>query len=238
MPNIPKIVASIKPGPLTSRMTPVVKQTIIKFGSSMMEDLGVTDPFSLSSPAAKKYLRTFAAKKITGINNVTKARVRNVLVAANEEGKTTAQIAKILADKFDRWSEGRAWTVARTEINGASNFGAFEGMSQAGIEKKEWLATDDDAVRESHLELDGTVIGIDEAFEIDGLEALYPGDFGDPAEDANCRCSVLPVVDDKALRRSIRSVESERKPYDKKLYAAVSKAFLVQKAAVLSALGA
>lgn len=240
LPNIPKIVASIKTTPLKKRSTPVVKETIIKFGSQLLDDVGVTDPFNVKSPAIKKYLQNYAAKKIARINKTSQDRVRSMLVKATDEGKSTDQIAKMLADKFDTWSKGRAYTVARTEINSASNFGAHEGMVQAGVEEKEWLATDDDNVRESHQELDGTVVGIDEPFEIDGLEAMYPGDFGDPAEDANCRCGVLPVINDKSLRHkwSLKALERERKPYDKMMFTALSKAFLDQKAAALRALGA
>jgi hypothetical protein len=32
---------------------------------------------------------------------------------------------------------------------------------------------------------------VDEYFEMDGKKAKYPGDFGDPAEDCNCRCQLL-----------------------------------------------
>lgn len=240
MPSIPTIVAAIKVDPLKKRTTPIVKATIQHFGSQLMDTVGVTDPFSMSSAAVKKYLANYSGPILNGINKTTKDRVRKTLVQLVEEGKSTKQIAQVLADKFDHWSTGRAMTNARTIVGAASNFGTFEGMQQAGIEEKEWLATDDDAVRESHQELDGTVVGIEEPFEIDGLEAMFPGDFGDPAEDTNCRCSVLPVVSDKSLRHrwSIRSVESERKPYDRKMYTAFSKAFLDQKAAVLSALGA
>ena len=240
MPSVAKVVASIKSAPMTKRAAPVAKSTIQKFGVQLMEDVGATDPFNLSSKRVQHYMANFAAKKIADVTKTTQARVAKTMTRAVDEGKTTEQIAKLLTDQFDQWSTGRAMTVARTEVGAASNFGAFEGMQQAGIEQKEWLATDDDAVRETHQELDGEVVGIDEPFEIEGLEADYPGDFGDPAEDTNCRCSVLPVVADKSVRHrwSMRATERERKPFDKKMYTAVSKAFLDQKAAALSALGA
>lgn len=32
---------------------------------------------------------------------------------------------------------------------------------------------------------------LDEPFEVQGMTAMQPGDFGDPAEDCNCRCALL-----------------------------------------------
>lgn len=42
-----------------------------------------------------------------------------------------------------------------------------------------------------HRELDGQIREVDEPFEAYGKKAMYPGDFGDPAEDCNCRCVSL-----------------------------------------------
>lgn len=42
--------------------------------------------------------------------------------------------------------------------------------------------------RETHRALDGKIREVDEPFESGGMKAMYPGDFGDPAEDCNCRC--------------------------------------------------
>jgi SPP1 gp7 family putative phage head morphogenesis protein len=238
--SIPKIVASIKPQALSKRAIPVVKETIQFFGSLMVSDVG-GDSFNVNSPSAKAYLKKFGAEKITRINNSTKVRINNLLVREFEKGSSIDAIAKQVSDKFDQWSEGRAWVMAKTEINGASNFGAHEGMVQAGVEQKEWLATNDDAVRETHAELDGTVIDIDEEFESSsGATALYPGDFGEAEEDVNCRCGVLPVISDKRMRHAHRwlwkALEQQRKPFDRKLHKAFKGGFAEQKAAVLSAL--
>jgi hypothetical protein len=49
----------------------------------------------------------------------------------------------------------------------------------------------DGKTRSSHRRLDGQIRELDEYFEIRGKKARYPGDFGDPAEDCNCRCQLL-----------------------------------------------
>lgn len=56
---------------------------------------------------------------------------------------------------------------------------------------KQWDSTLDGATRDTHRRLDGQIREVDEPFEMDGKEAQYPGDFGDPAEDCRCRCVAL-----------------------------------------------
>ena len=56
---------------------------------------------------------------------------------------------------------------------------------------KQWNSTLDGDTRPTHQKLDGQIREVDEFFEMDGKKAKYPGDFGDPAEDCNCRCQLL-----------------------------------------------
>ena len=56
---------------------------------------------------------------------------------------------------------------------------------------KIWDSTLDGKTRDTHRQLDGQMKDIEEPFEIAGMTAMYPGDFGDPAEDCNCRCALL-----------------------------------------------
>jgi uncharacterized protein with gpF-like domain len=58
--------------------------------------------------------------------------------------------------------------------------------------QKGWLATNDDRTRDSHAELNGVFVDIDDEFD-NGLE--YPGDpNGDPSEVYNCRCTLVYKV--------------------------------------------
>ena len=82
--------------------------------------------------------------------------------------------------------------IARTESNSLLNGSATSVYKKEGVTMKEWLTTLDSAARESHIEIDGEVVGIDGQFS-NGLS--YPGDPSGPAEEVvNCRCSISPVV--------------------------------------------
>jgi uncharacterized protein with gpF-like domain len=89
-------------------------------------------------------------------------------------------------------NEASANRNARTMVTGAENKGrqdSYENLADQGVvQKKVWIATPDDRTRESHLELDGEEVDIDQAFS-NGL--MFPGDqSGDPSEWWNCRCSM------------------------------------------------
>ena len=90
----------------------------------------------------------------------------------------------------------RTINIARTEghrIQQESTWDAQKTAKEKGADVvKQWCATLDDSTRETHRQLDGKIVEVDEAFTLpDGLSAQFPGDFGDPAEDCNCRCCLL-----------------------------------------------
>lgn len=57
--------------------------------------------------------------------------------------------------------------------------------------RKTWVTMEDYKVRDSHTYLNEQTVGLDERFyTYDGKSAMYPGDFGYPEEDCNCRCYI------------------------------------------------
>src|SRR4029077_4434864 len=84
----------------------------------------------------------------------------------------------------------RALLIARTETTSAANAAALDGFRAGGAPYKGWLSVQDDRVRESHQDLDGEVVALDDAFS-NGLD--HPGDpDGPPDEVCNCRCTITP----------------------------------------------
>ena len=57
---------------------------------------------------------------------------------------------------------------------------------------KQWDSTLDGKTRPTHRMLDGQIVEVDGYFKSEsGNKALYPGGFGVPSEDCNCRCALL-----------------------------------------------
>jgi hypothetical protein len=108
-------------------------------------------------------------------------------------GLPHTEIARNIA-AYARAPLSRAKTIVRTEahrIQQASRHDAQKTAKAKGANVvKQWDSTLDGNTRKTHRKLDGQIREIDEPFEMDGKKAMYPGDFGDPAEDCNCRCIV------------------------------------------------
>lgn len=89
----------------------------------------------------------------------------------------------------------RARTIVRTEagrVQEQANFDAANKAKAAGADVvKQWSAVLDGKTRDTRRELDHQIREMDKPFEIGGKKAMYPHDFGDPAEDCNCRCTLL-----------------------------------------------
>ena len=110
-------------------------------------------------------------------------------------GEGLEDIAKRLR-KVAEMSANQARTHARTAMTGAQNAGRIEGYHRAeemGIKlEKEWLATLDKRTRHAHAALDGKHVPVDEPFQSELGEIMYPGDPGArPANVYNCRCTLI-----------------------------------------------
>lgn len=85
--------------------------------------------------------------------------------------------------------------IVRTEGNRIHNRSALDAALKAkarGADTvKVWDATLDGVTRPHHRQLDGQVRELEEDFEVDGLTACAPLNFGVAAEDCNCRCVLL-----------------------------------------------
>lgn len=86
--------------------------------------------------------------------------------------------------------------IAKTEghrIQCESTYNVQVRAKQKGADiVKQWDSTLDGKTRPTHRLLDGQIVDVDGYFKSDsGYKALYPGDFGVPSEDCNCRCALL-----------------------------------------------
>lgn len=89
----------------------------------------------------------------------------------------------------------RAKTIVRTEAHRIQQASAEDARqvakSKGANVVKIWDATLDGKTRLTHRQLDGQIREVDEPFELGTKTAMYPGEFGLPEEDCNCRCLAL-----------------------------------------------
>lgn len=126
-------------------------------------------------------------------------KLQEELAAAQEDGDGLRETEERMSRTIDEYGsdieQSRIPLIARTETVMTVNFGSLAGYKTEGVMQKQWLATLDDRTRESHADADMQVVGIDEAFTVNGSRMDYPGDPSAPADEVcNCRCTMMPVV--------------------------------------------
>lgn len=147
-----------------------------------------------------RLLRERAERWTAETGDVTFTAIDGMMAEAVKDGYTLQQVMDAI-EGLAELSPIRAERIARTEIVGSLNGGTIDSYRQSGeVDRKEWLATQDDRVRDGHLEADEQMVDLDAPFLVVNakgeLESLaYPGDpSGSPGNIINCRCTVLPVL--------------------------------------------
>lgn len=140
------------------------------------------------------------------ITEGTRESLRSVVQRALDEGWSTERVADEVTGSH-AFSETRAQTIARTEIARADVEGALLGYRQSGVVRaKRWLTALDDKVSEECQASEAAgAIGLDESFPPNGVDG--------PPNHPNCRCAVLPVLDDE-LPVLLGGITEAEKVYD------------------------
>lgn len=180
---------------------------------------------------ADEYLQ-HAYNRMVGVGENVWKGIRKELQAGLDAGEGIPQLSERL-QSYAQMSEGRANTVARTEVISSANAGSYLQMLEAGLDgvTKEWLATPDEPhrTRLSHQHADDQAVPLTAEFQVEvyqggnllGMEPMeFPGDpIATPGNVINCRCSMSFSFDDEQeegiLTAAGKFVESEH-PRDSK----------------------
>jgi len=170
-------------------------QTAINFDWSNWKAGNRAASALLQPPKGLSQLLTQTNASIAGMDATTLDRLGTVLADSLNTGASvtaTAQdiVREGLASSLKVGLEAvlqdaqRAMTISRTEISRALNVSCRENYQELGVEKYEWLALEpcDDCE-----ENDGVVIALGDEF---------PSGDTEPPVHPNCRCTILPVIDE------------------------------------------
>ena len=159
-------------------------------------------------------------KYIDGVKDVrwNTQKVNSEVLQGVLQGDSIPNLAKRLRNVTEM---NRASSIrnARTSCTSAENKGRMDMLHDAednGVKtQKGWLATNDSRTRDSHAELNGVFVDIDDEFD-NGLE--YPGDpNGDPAEVYNCRCTLVYKVVGFGAAKDAKNIHGEQIEFSEKL---------------------
>ncbi len=154
----------------------------------------------------RDYARQLWNSSVEDITSSTGRSIMSVVERGLENGLSTRAIAQNLidTDQSGIFNLGRANRIARTESTRVVNQATTESyrtLQANGIQvKKQWLTARDEKVRDSHVTLDGQTVAANENFQLPsqygGFEASSPASFPVAGENINCRCTVIPVLDE------------------------------------------
>jgi len=166
---------------------PLLEKYLLEAGIESLKFSGSDFNFYVTGEIASwldQKVRVFSEK----INETTFKKLKREFERSLEENEDRKALINRIESTYGNISEGRAGTIARTEIQGVTGKGTYEGYRQAGIPIKIWVAVMDSHTRDSHAAVDGEEVPINQTFS-NGL--MYPGEVGAPAEEVvNCRCVI------------------------------------------------
>lgn len=185
----------------------LIKQYIEEIDKALLEafkqgymDTLATFEFLPPNERALEFLKAYGAKEVKYITETTREQMREVLAKAFEENLSVGQVTERIRAKFEEIGQGRAATIARTETLSAVSAGQEQKRQDWQAQfpdqklKKMWISAQDDRVRDSHVNLDGKSVDVNDAFE-NGLK--YPREEGGaPEEVINCRCDTITFMEE------------------------------------------
>ena len=149
---------------------------------------------------AQKVLEEIGTQHLKSVTGTAKDRVKRIIVDAYQNQTSVTEIASLIRDEFTAMKAGKANTIARTETLTAVSLGQRTKVEEfkskfpqdAKRMKKVWASAEGDRVRDSHAELDGVSIPVDQKFA-NGL--MFPRDpNGEAKEVINCRCTTIEYL--------------------------------------------
>lgn len=139
-------------------------------------------------------LYTRLGEDISKLKENIRSEVSRGIANGSTWNQTASNLAMGMKSPLNK-AYNNAVRIARTEGHRIQNQAQTNTLNKAKAKGadvvKQWDSTLDDKTRDSHKALDGQIREIDEPFEVNGLTAMQPGGFGNPAEDCNCRCCML-----------------------------------------------
>ena len=152
--------------------------------------------------AMRNFAKTVGASKVTSITRTNELILRDIVLAATENGWSVQRTVKHMVSFFDgELSSARALMIARTEVMTASSYAnnlTGNEIERLGIKlKKKWIPTPTGKFRPTHLAMGSKPpILFTDLFLVGGTLMEHPHDSNAPASEViNCRCSMrfIPI---------------------------------------------
>lgn len=196
---------------IQSAMVRVYQECGSDFAETTYNNIVKQEQKSLSLELYMAWMKEYAEKqtgnRITLITNTTEERFKQIVkeqtIIGQAEGYSIDKIAANIQKQIGLSNNYRAVRIARTEVVSASNAGSISAAKSTNLSlNKVWLATKTGNTRDSHKEMDGVKVSIDEQFKVPiydsqgnniGYDYMqHPGHpDGSAGNVINCRCTII-----------------------------------------------
>ena len=181
--------------------TPILMQEASVAGQAAYDLIGKETPYlpyKLTS-----VIRKNVDKFTSSMLDTDKEKLTTTISQGIKDGQSIPEIRNQISSDFEMYSKNQSQLIARTEVLRASNMAAEDAYIQSGVvEAKQWLtfgASDECAQYEGQIEsLGGNFYSSDNKFQ-DGDPPLHP----------NCRCVILPIVENTKAFQPVPIYEKE-----------------------------
>jgi len=185
-------------GRLLRVLEPHYRSVIEAFGLRMLRNQKQDSQFEL---LIRDYMRISGLGAVKKISDTTRKDLVRVMLEADKDGLGVRYVAnQIFKSTRGNYSKSRSATISRTETHNAASYANHSVAKEMNIPnlQKQWVSVTDDRTRSKHATLNGTIIPMDEDFEVPtnfGTALMNrPGDSrGGAANVVNCRCVLLYV---------------------------------------------
>jgi phage portal protein BeeE len=182
------------------RLRQRIEEAMAQAAADAADEIGVAAAIDLHSTAVQNYIRARTDVMIQRVSITDRTRLRELIAEAVDDEKQWSEIVGKVRDFFDG-RRANSMTIARTEMAGPYNRAALSTWQAGGVRKKFWLTMGDEAVRDTHRIAGDTYseqesIPIGDPFYVGGVATQEPGGTGVAELDINCRCAVLPDLED------------------------------------------
>ena len=171
-------------------------------GQMMIDNFGVDVMFNVRSLLVQKYLAENSLSKAELVIGHNREILATAISEGFGEGESIDAITKRIREVFAPYQNNgvAARRIAKTEVIGAANKGALEGIRQLDKTAKKFWLPGYRNTRDTHLEAGGkysenNAIPLDEDFYVGNGSGPAPGSMDLAEEDVNCGCSLLPKVE-------------------------------------------
>jgi len=120
-----------------------------------------------------------------------KAEQMQVAESIKKKWRTRQQLVVEGRKKTGMLTESYSRRYIESEVHNQTEAVKATDASVRGIKYKQWITQADEKVRQTHRLLHNQTIGVNDKFNVGGVEASYPGDSSLPiGEKINCRCKL------------------------------------------------